>query len=247
MRRRADGRTAGRPARIGTMLAAILAVAASGRPAVAQVGHPPGDSPFRDITIAAGPVVFAGYLFGDRGKAEAGPSNALAFGARYELPTGRSLLVQLTAAYLRAERFIIDSRADSASPARRTGPVDMDLLHLDVGLQLRLTGAKTWHGLAPYVGAGIGMAIDVNSPGDTTNSGYHFGNKLTFGGGVGVRWYVARQFTVHADTRLLLWRLKYPIAFRDPAPDGSRVVPLDDKLTDWTTHPWLSLGVGWTF
>jgi hypothetical protein len=52
---------------------------------------------------------------------------------------------------------------------------------------------------------------------------------------------------INADVRAQLWRLKYPLAFHDPAPDGSTVVPFSENLTDWTLHPWVSFGVGWTF
>ncbi|MGH7608075.1 MAG: hypothetical protein ACREME_12130 [Gemmatimonadales bacterium] len=226
--------------------AIALAVLPAGR-LCAQVGHPPGESPFRDIVLASGPVVFAGYLGGDRGRAGAGPANVVTFGARYELPAGRSLVLQFSGAYLRGDRFILDPAADASSPARRTGPVQTELVHAEVGLQLRLTGAKSWRGLSPHIGAALGMAFDVNSPGDTTASGYGFRSKVTLGGGVGVRWYAARRVTIQTDARLLLWRLRYPVSFHSEAPDGSRVVPLEEELTDWTAHPWISLGIGWTF
>jgi hypothetical protein len=195
-------------------------------------------------------MVFVGYLSNDRGRAGAGTSNALTFGARYEMPAGRTLHFQFTTAYLTGDRFIIDPRADSSSPARRTGPFKSDLAFVEAGILLRLTGAKTWHGLAPYVGTGLGMMFDVNSPGDTTGSGYRFGTKLTLAGATGVRWYPTRRVLVNADLRAQLWRLKYPLSFHGTSPlppDGSRVVPVTQPLTDWTLHPWISLGIGWTF
>ena len=121
------------------------------------------------------------------------------------------------------------------------------LLITDISTQLRLTGAKSWRGIAPYVGVGLGMAFDLGSPGDTTKSGYTFGTKFTLGGSTGVRWFPTRRVMVNADFRAQLWRLRYPASFSFPAPDGSRVVPLTDPSTDWTLHPWISLGVGWTF
>ena len=78
-------------------------------------------------------------------------------------------------------------------------------------------------------------------------SGYQFGSKLTLSGSTGLRWYPSRRLMVNADLRAQMWRLRYPVSFHTPASDGSRVVPLADPLTDWTLHPWISLGVGWTF
>ncbi len=212
-----------------------------------QIGHDPAASPYRDIRAGAGPVFLVGHLSGDRGRADAGPSNALTFGLRYELSLGRPTVLLLSATYARGDRFIIDPAAASSSPARRTGPADTDLLLTEVGLQLRLTGAKSWHGLAPYIGPTLGLGFDLNSPGDSTGSGYHFGTKILLSGQGGIRWHAGRRVTAHLDARALFWRLKYPVSFHAAAPDGSRVVPLDQPLTDWSVHPWVSLGVGWTF
>ena len=226
---------------------AVLLTAYPANRLTAQVGHDPATSPYRDIQRGVGPVFFAGHLSGDRGRADAGPGSALGIGARYELPLGRATVAQLTVAYLKGDRFIRNPFVSDTAPTRRTGPVDTDLLFTEFALQLRLTGGKTWHGLAPYFGGGIGLAFDTRSPGDTTDSGYQFGTKLTFSGATGVRWHVARKVTVHVDGRMVFWRLKYPLSFHSLGPDGNRVVSILQPLTEWTTHPWVSLGIGWIF
>ncbi len=213
----------------------------------AQIGHDPGSSPYHDILLHPGPMLFVGHLGGDRGRAGAGTSNASTLGVRYEIPAGHSLVFQFTTAYLQGDRFIYDPRADSTTPERRVGPKESNLGLAEIGMQLRLTGGKTWRGLAPYVATGLGLMFDLNSPGDTTGSGYRFGTKFSIALSSGVRWYPARRLQVNADARLHLFRLKYPLSFHNPAPDGSTVVRLDQNLTDWTTHPWVSLGIGWTF
>jgi len=224
-----------------------LGVVTSWRPGVAQVGHDPAHSPYQDIILRPSPIFFFGHLSADRGRAGVGLSNARTFGARYEIPAGRSLLFQFTAAYLEGDRFVIDPRADSTSPERRTGPVPAAIAITDVGILLRLTGGKTWRGIAPYAGVGIGLAYDVRSGRDTTRSEYRFGTKFVLNGATGVRWYPARRLMVDADLRAQFWRLRYPVTFHTPATDGSRVVPLSQPLTDWTLHPWISLGIGWIF
>src|SRR5712671_5292159 len=188
----------------------------------AQVGHDPAHSPYTDIQRGVGPVFFAGHLSGDRGRADAGPSNALGFGARYELALGRSTLVQFTAAYLKVDRFIRNPTLPDTARAKRYGPVDSDLLFTEFALQLRLTGGKTWHGLAPYFGGGMGLMFDTRSPGDTTDSGYKFGTKLTFSVATGMRWHITRKINVQVDARSVFWRLKYPLSFHSLGPDGTR-------------------------
>src|SRR4051812_34689713 len=100
---------------IGTFVSNIPTVQLS-----AQVGHDPAHSSFRDILLHSGPVLFFGHLGGGRGNAGAGVSNATTFGARYEIPAGRALHFQFSGAFIHGDRFILDPRADSASPARRT-------------------------------------------------------------------------------------------------------------------------------
>jgi hypothetical protein len=52
---------------------------------------------------------------------------------------------------------------------------------------------------------------------------------------------------VRGDFRLVLWKLKYPVSYKVPASDSSRVLPLTAALSEWTAHPWATIGVGWTF
>ena len=233
---------------VGTYVAVglVLSIVPSFR-LCAQVGREPTQSPFHDIHRGAGPVFFAGHLGGDRGKAGVGPGNALGYGVRYEIAMGRATLVQFSAAYLRGDRIIVNPALRDTAQDKRYGPVDTDLLSTEVALQLRLTGGKTWHGFAPYLGTGVGMAFDLKSPGDTTGSLYAFRRKLTFSGMTGLRWHATSKVTVQLDARAMFWRLKYPVSFHATAPDGSRVIPIEDPLTDWTMHPWVSFGIGWIF
>lgn len=224
-----------------------LGVLAPWRALPAQVGHDPAGSPYHDIRPGAGPVLLFGHLGGDRGIAGVGPSDARTIGLRYELAMGRPTVFHFTATYAMGDRFIVNPAVDSTSPDRRTGPFDTNLLLTELGVQLRLAGAKSWHGLAPYLGVTMGFAFDLSSPGDTTQSRYRFGTKMLLGANGGVRWHPARRLTVQVDGRALYWRLRYPVSFHNPAPDESTIVPFDTKLFDWTMHPWVSLGVGWTF
>jgi len=224
-----------------------LSVVASYDIAGAQVGHDPGSSPYRDIPWHKGPVFFAGYLSGDRGEADAGMTNAQTEGGRWEMNAGKTMLFVFSGAYLMGDRYIIDPRLNRLDPNKKTGPYPSNIGTAEIALQLKLTGNKSWHRLAPYVGTGLGLAFDIDSPGDTTRSGYAFGTKFTIDFMGGVRLYFPRHLMLNADGRLLWWRLKYPVSFHSTAPDGSRVVPIFQDLTDWTLHPWVSVGIGWNF
>ena len=226
-----------------------LSVVTSYDVAVAQVGHDPGSSPYRDVVLLPALSLYAGHLSADRGRVDAGPSNASTIGLRYEIPSGKSMLFQFHAAYLMGDRFIINPIADSSSDQRKTGPYESNLVITEIALNHRLTGAKTWRKFGPYLGVGLGLVFDVDSPGDTTNSGYKFGTKVGLAGIAGTRWYPFRgRLIINAEARMQAWRLKYPASFHATlSPDGSRVIPITAPLTDWTWHPWLSVGIGWNF
>jgi hypothetical protein len=210
----------------------------------AQVGHPPDRSPFHDIKVGGTLVLGFGYLSGGRGIVGVGPSNGDAFALRFERPLSHVLFVALGAANVTTSRYVVDPTKDSAS--RTSGPVDNSVAIIDAGLYMLLTGSKSWHGIAPYWGMSAGVALGSHVSSDPST--YDFGTRLTFGPQVGVRWYLARRLSVRADARMLYWRLTYPLQFRDPSPvDSTRALPADGALREWTRHPWLSLGVGWTF
>src|SRR5467141_1158501 len=97
---RLEGWNVGRWMLLGMCLSNIPTVQLS-----AQVGHDPAHSPYRDILLHSGPVFFVGHLSGNRGIAPAGTSNAMTFGARYEIPAGKSMHFQLTGAYLHDGRL----------------------------------------------------------------------------------------------------------------------------------------------
>jgi hypothetical protein len=224
------------------------ALALSVIPAVhlaAQVGHDPAHSPYRDIPRGGAAVASVGYLGGGRGDVGVGKADGATAGVRYEAALGRVIGVSFGFAYALTTRFVVDPAKDSLS--RKSGPVDDGTILVDAGLQLNLTGQKSWHGLAPYLGGALGMAFSPARVAADT-SGYTFGTKITLAPNAGLRWYAGRRLSVRADARLVLWRLSYPIAFRVPNQfDGSSVLPPGAPLGQWTAHPWVTIGLGWIF
>ena len=240
----ADGRSGGRlvwcTAALGvaTLLTAIPPDRLS-----AQVGHEPGQSPYRDVRRGAVGVLTFGYLGGSRGSVGVGLSDGNTGGIRYEALFG-AIGASLGLAYGRTSRYVVDPFKDTLS--RKSALINNDVVLVDAGLQLVLTGGKTWRGFAPYVGGALGVAIGGRSPRDS--SGYRFGTTFTVAPNAGLRWYPARRLSVRGDFRLVLWKLKYPTQFKQPdLIDNTPVLPSTAALTEWTSHPWATIGVGWTF
>jgi hypothetical protein len=237
---RPPGERRGRGGRWRALL--VLALGTAG-PVAAQVGFEPSHSPYHDTPGGGAGLITFGYLGGSRGSLGVGSSNGPTGGARYEAPLG-VLALTLDLAYARTSRFVIDPTKDTLS--RKTGPVNSSVVLAGVGLQLVLTGKKTWRGFAPYVGGSVGVAVGSKVARDT--SGYSFGTKLTFGPTAGVRWYPAGRLSVRADFRALAWRLSYPPSYKVPdATNNTPVLATAAATTQWTWHPWATIGLGWTF
>jgi hypothetical protein len=216
-------------------------------PLLAQVGHDPARSPYQPIRSRTSLLVIGGYLAGSSGILGIGPADAFLGGLRYEMrltgPTDASLAVS----YGNFERLVPDPRAPADSQI--TGPVNQSVVFVDAGLQILLTGDKTWKGLAPYLGATLGMGFGSGVPQDT--SGYRFRAKFTTGPMLGLRVYPASGLTLRLEGRMVFWQLKYPTTFflspeRAPT-DAPLLDQQDDSDSEWTAHPTLSLGLGWSF
>jgi len=221
----------------------LLSVLPSFRPSVAaQVGYEPGHSPYRDIPRGGVTLLAFGYLGGSRGSVGVGMSNGPTGGLRYETALGGAIGVSFGLAYARSTRFVVDPYKDTLS--RKSGPYDNAVVLADAGLQLVLTGKKTWRGFAPYLGGALGVAVGGRSPRDTSR--YDFGTKFAVMPEAGIRWYPVRRVSVRVDFRAVGWKVTYPATYKYPY-NQTPVLEPTAPLSEWTWHPWVTLGLGWTF
>jgi len=224
------------------MMAGIAALALTALPAVrltAQAGHDPAHSPYMDLHRGVTLRVTGGYFAGSRGSdnTPVGASNGPTAGLRFELQASGALTVAAGVSYANTTAFY--KTAYETAP-RTIGPINNDLVLADFGLLLSLTGGKTWHGLQPYVGGTLGLAIGSKIAADT--SGYNFGNKFTYAPEVGVRWYPARRLSAELGGRLLVYHLSFPTIYR------LHVLPtITTPLSETTIHPWGTFGLAWAF
>ena len=208
----------------------------------AQVGYEPGHSPYRDIPRGGVTLLTFGYLGGGRGSVGVGLSSGASGGLRYETVLGGAIGVSFGLAYAQTTRFVVDPYKDTLS--RKSGPYDNAVVLADAGLQLVLTGKKTWRGFAPYLGGALGLAVGGRSPRDT--SGYDFGTKFAVMPEAGIRWYPVRRVSVRVDFRAVGWKVTYPATYKYPY-NQTPVLEPTAPLSEWTWHPWVTLGLGWTF
>jgi hypothetical protein len=212
--------------------------------AKAQVGHAPGRSPYRDITAKYILSFVGGYTDGGGGNIGVGPSTGYLGGLRLDLHLGGPGNARFNLNYGSLERALIDP--DAPLDERNVGTVQQSVIMLDAGLDLVLTGAKTWYGLAPYAGASLGIAFGGSVPADSL--GFSFSTKFVFGPQIGIRFHPFNRVMLRVEGRDLLWQLSYPSGFFDPPerdPTAPSVLnPLIDGKKSWTHNPQLVVSLG---
>lgn len=211
-------------------------------------------SPFRWIPTGLRAGVTVGYLNTSRGNLRFGPGPTEFGAARLRARVSSPLSIELGAGVGSSDRFVID-------PRPQTGPEAVDTVSSNwvsghLAFQLALTGARTWHGIQPYVlfGGGIISAIDEERSEVFADSAladfvYEMGTAPVFQAGAGAELRPSRRIGVGFELRDLLFRLKAPAGFfrpevldaieeaGAPAPEGSV----------WTNNLELSVGLWYYF
>jgi hypothetical protein len=215
----------------------------------AQVGHRPQSSPYRDIRKGHTFTATGGYFSGNGGDLGIGPHSGAIIGGRYDIRTASAIQIGLGVAHAKLDRFIVDPFVRLAN--RRTGPVDQSVTFAELNLQFNVTGGKSWHRVAPFVGAAGGLAFGSSTPADTSR--YKFGRKFYLAPNVGVRFFLGDRLHLRAEARATFWKLNYPTTFQqepveEPGTEESpnAVIP-GNKLSEWTTSSWLLAGLGYSF
>ena len=227
-------------------LAATIALPAL-RPdtASAQVGHPPGRSPYHDIPKGHTVTGLAGLFGGTGGRFAIAPHDGPVFGLRYDIRTASAFQMGLVFGRASLERLIVDPFVEVDN--RISGPVDQTVSFAEIDLQLNLTGGKTWHRLAPFAGVGLGLALPSGTAADT--SGFELGKKIYFAPHAGFRFFLTDRLHLRTDARVIFWKLNYPASFTREAtldPDAPPVID-DGRVSEWTTSSWLQAGLGFSF
>ncbi|MGM0668508.1 MAG: hypothetical protein ACQET1_02260 [Gemmatimonadota bacterium] len=222
---------------------AILVLSALLAPGAADGQSIP--SPYRFLETRQEVDVFLGTMSPGTGRFDLGPQPGTALGARYGINVAGPFGLEGVVTYLPTERSIIDpGRAEGDF---KVGEMPSDVVMLDARLRFALTGNRTWHGLAPFVLAGGGVAFDA-AGGDEdqeillADDRFKFGTSFVGMLGGGARWFPGERFFFRADALLFLWQLKTPRGFTDPERAFEGV---EEK--EWVSGPSFSVGFGIRF
>lgn len=202
-------------------------------------------SPYRFLDARQEVDIFLGTMSPGTGRFDYGPQPGTALGARYGIHISGPFGLEGVVTYLPTDRSIIDP--GRAVGDFKVGEMPADVIMLDARLRFSLTGNRSWHGLAPFVLAGGGLAFDGSGAEEDqelllSDDRFKFGTSFVGILGGGVRWFPGKRFFFRADTHLFLWQLKTPRGFSDPERAFEGV---EEK--EWVSGPSLSLGFGIRF
>jgi hypothetical protein len=220
-------------------LAALALLVAS--PLLAQVGHDPESSPYRDLVYRQELTPYGGYARAKVDAAGIAPQSASLAGLRYELYLGGPVSLTSDFSTMFSDRTVIDPT--KPQPQRVVGTETASVYALDLGIALGLTGRKSWHSLVPQVRAGVGV-ITSGAADDTT--GYKFGTPFAITFGAGLKFVTGGRLQLRADVGERLFKQKYPDAYYRTGSDNTAVLT-DQPRSYWTNHGLLTLGVSFLF
>ena len=162
-------------------------------------------------------------------------------GVTFDMVFGGPVALSFNAWYAGLERFV---KQPGLPPDERTsGPFPQSVTAMDANVQLVLTGGKTWHRMAPYLGAGIGVGFGGTVPQDS--SGFRFGVKFLVQPQAGIRFFVTDRIVLSTEVKDVIWRLSYPETYLigdDPILD-----PRTNKASEWTHHFVLRFALTYAF
>lgn len=216
------------------MALSLFAVA----PLRAQVGHMPNASPYEDFKIGQTLTPMAGRLIMGRDPAGVAPQSSVMGALRYDVGVGgpASLFVRYLAAP--STRRVLNPAEPRATRVFATPRVTTQML--DGGLDIALTGRKTWRRLLPSINGGVGIVSDF-AKADT--GAYQFGTNFSFSYGFSLRYITRRGPQLRVDLSNFIWQYQYPDRYFVKASDTTSVLTNTRDRSKWRGNWGASAGI----
>jgi hypothetical protein len=214
----------------------VLALAVLGSPLAAQEVP----SPYRFIETVQTLSLQAGYVSTQTGSRDLAPRSAPMVTLEYLGRFAGPLSGTVALSYLPTERTVYDfATATGLTPL---GDVDTQLLQAEAGLEFTLTGARTWHSIAPFIGASGGLIMDLAGVSQlekdaelTEEQRIKFGPSFAVGASAGADWFLTERLSLRAVGRAHLWRFATPAGLAGT------------EQNDWLKNGGGTLGVAFHF
>lgn len=221
--------------RRGAMLSVGLVIAA---PLEAQVGRLPDRSPYEDFAIGQTVTLMGGWLAVGSDLAKVAPKPSAIGFLRYDIGVGGPASLWVRYGLARSERDVLLPSNPRASRIFRQQGVTTQLM--DGGLDIALTGRKTWRRLLPSVNGGAGVVTDFAK---IDTGSYQFGTKFSFTYGGSLRIVSRSGPQVRFDISNITWQYQYPDKYFVKASDTTSVLTDTRNRTSWRGSWSFSAGV----
>ena len=219
-------------------LALLFLLAFPVAPAMAQVGHDPAKSPYRDIVGDQNLTAYASYFDGSGGTLGIGVHDGWMYGLRYQLRANRFISFGLGVSYgPDLQRNVVDPFAEDTA-SRITGPVPVSVWLPEALLQFNLTANKSWHRIAPYAGLGLGAGFSSTAPNDSI---YRNSVRFVFTPYAGTRIFLADALAIRLEARMPLYKISYPNQYYEG------VEPIIGTGGEWIASGWFLFGLSYNF
>lgn len=203
----------------------------------AQVGHLPDRSPYEDVKLGQTLSVMGGWLAIKRDPAGVAPKPSFLAQLRYDANVGGPASLFARYAVAPTDRDLLVPTNPRAT--RRIGSTGATTHLLDGGLDIALTGRKTWRHLMPSVNGGVGIATNLAAA-DT--GGYRFGTRFAFTYGLSLRYLPARGAKVRVDLTNFLWQYQYPDRYFVKAADTTAILTNTRTREAWRGNWGVTVG-----
>jgi hypothetical protein len=211
-------------------------------PLAAQVGSEPEKSPYQDFTFRQDLSVFGGYFSGNKGTANVGPQSGPIVGVRYGLHIGGPAELSIRVSRAFSNRNVIDPTKIGA--ARNLGTMSDPIWIADAGIDLALTGQKSFHHFIPLIGFGLGFSHSASAQ---DVGGYSFGTGFAIQGGLGLKFVTHGPIAARLDVMDYLWQLSYPGAYLVGPTGGTPVLAAGQSQNEWKHNGVITLGITYIF
>lgn len=204
------------------------------------VGHTPDRTPYEDVALGQTLTLSGGWLNMGRDPAGAAPKPGGLVQLRYDAAVGGPVILYARYLFAPSERPEFDPTAVAASRQKAMLRVFTNIA--TAGMELALTGQKSWHHLVPTVSGGVGM---VGDPEKADTSGYQFGTKFVLSYGAGLRYVGPSGLRLHLEATNFAWQYNYPESFLTKASDGTAILASSKDRTRWRGSWGLMAGVAY--
>jgi len=221
-------------------LAVAASFAALVAPAVVrgQVGYMPNRSPYEDLVTEQSLSLSVGRLATNSDPANVRPKSSAFYSLLYTLPVGGPASLFVKYGIAPSKRNLFNPENPAKTRLLRTPSVTTHMIN--IGLDVSMTGQKTFHRFMPSLTGGIGLANDF-AKADT--GAYRFGTKFSFSYGAALKYFLRNGWALRADVSNNVWQYQYPDLYFVKTADTTSILTDTKSRSAWRSNWALTAGV----